>query len=478
MANFHTHYDNLKVACNAPDSVIKVAYKALMQQYHPDKFEGTEKEALRITKLIMNSYEVLIDPVRRAAHDHWIDEQRQTNDGRGYPIQSSTQENSYSSNSVNQKDINSSMTFGQSIAISLSKFFVFSGRASRAEYLWWVLFMILMSLIARLIPSIFTVSTVLALHIPWLSVTTRRLHDTNHSGWMQLIPLTIIGIIPFLIWSLSKGDRHRNKYGEPSTGKANQKQTRQQENTPPPESNVLWYKPGDTLSDGSVVFHVEQSGTYGLAAKAEDEKGELHWDAAKFKAGTNWADWHLPTKKELSLLYQQKSVVGGFTNACYWSSTVYESNMAWCMNFDNSNQITRATDFRCRVRSIRSFSNEKTLPPQPIEAPYKLGDVLTDGSIVFHVDVSGRYGLLAQPADSTRNTTWDEANQTAKGYGQDWRLPTKEESVLLYKARGIVGGLHYANYWNSTEYDRDNAWSQYFIFGNQNYFNKRSLLSV
>jgi DnaJ-class molecular chaperone len=46
------HYDNLKVARNAPDSVIKAAYKALMQNYHPDKFEGTEQEGLRIAKII------------------------------------------------------------------------------------------------------------------------------------------------------------------------------------------------------------------------------------------------------------------------------------------------------------------------------------------------------------------------------------------------------------------------------------------
>lgn len=73
--SFRTHYDNLKVARDAPASVIKAAYKALMQQYHPDKFEGSEQEALRIAKLIKQSYDVLIDPVSRAKHDRWIDEQ-------------------------------------------------------------------------------------------------------------------------------------------------------------------------------------------------------------------------------------------------------------------------------------------------------------------------------------------------------------------------------------------------------------------
>ena len=72
MANFRTHYDNLKVARNAPDSVIKAAYKALCQTYHPDKYQGSNEEAERIIKIVNASYVVLIDPVQRALHDVWI----------------------------------------------------------------------------------------------------------------------------------------------------------------------------------------------------------------------------------------------------------------------------------------------------------------------------------------------------------------------------------------------------------------------
>lgn len=50
MANIRTHYDNLKVARNAPTSVIKAAYKALCQTYHTDKFQGSYKEAEGITR--------------------------------------------------------------------------------------------------------------------------------------------------------------------------------------------------------------------------------------------------------------------------------------------------------------------------------------------------------------------------------------------------------------------------------------------
>ena len=71
MTKLRTHYDNLKVARDAPDFVIRAAYKTLSQRYHPDKHPGDER-AGRVMALINSSYEVLSDPERRAAHDAWI----------------------------------------------------------------------------------------------------------------------------------------------------------------------------------------------------------------------------------------------------------------------------------------------------------------------------------------------------------------------------------------------------------------------
>ncbi|MDO9047374.1 MAG: DnaJ domain-containing protein [Methylobacter sp.] len=75
MAKFKTHYDNLNVSRNAPVSVIKAAYKALCQNYHPDKYAGRPEEALRIMKIINGAYTVLSDSDKRAEHDRWIDRQ-------------------------------------------------------------------------------------------------------------------------------------------------------------------------------------------------------------------------------------------------------------------------------------------------------------------------------------------------------------------------------------------------------------------
>lgn len=71
MAKIHTHYDNLKVSRKAPPEVIRAAYKALGQKYHPDKNPGDDKAA-RIMAILNSAYGTLADPVRRREHDEWI----------------------------------------------------------------------------------------------------------------------------------------------------------------------------------------------------------------------------------------------------------------------------------------------------------------------------------------------------------------------------------------------------------------------
>jgi hypothetical protein len=63
----HTHYDNLKVTRGAPAEVIRAAYKALSQRYHPDK--NASPDAQRIMRIINEAYAVLGDPDRRKAYD-------------------------------------------------------------------------------------------------------------------------------------------------------------------------------------------------------------------------------------------------------------------------------------------------------------------------------------------------------------------------------------------------------------------------
>ncbi len=117
----------------------------------------------------------------------------------------------------------------------LSKYVTFSGRASRAEFWWWFLAVLLLSLVVGLIdgtvlapllgfgafdenagqPLSMIVSLLLLL--PGISVGVRRLHDTGRSGWWLLLALIpLIGLLVLIFFYIQAGEPETNSYGEPA----------------------------------------------------------------------------------------------------------------------------------------------------------------------------------------------------------------------------------------------------------------------
>ena len=126
------------------------------------------------------------------------------------------------------------MTCVQAIASCFRQYATGSGRASRSEYWYWMLFTLLGSLVTTIIDvSVFQtniadhhaaqpVHTVFELitFLPSVAVGLRRLHDTNRSGWWILISLTIIGIIPMISWACQKGTEGPNQFDDVSPRKS------------------------------------------------------------------------------------------------------------------------------------------------------------------------------------------------------------------------------------------------------------------
>lgn len=85
------------------------------------------------------------------------------------------------------------MSFQEAVKTCFAKYADFTGRASRAEYWWWVLFVFLcsmaLSLLGHVLSGVFSVAVLL----PGLAVAARRLHDADLSAWWLLLAL-----IPFL----------------------------------------------------------------------------------------------------------------------------------------------------------------------------------------------------------------------------------------------------------------------------------------
>lgn len=72
MPVFQNHYGNLKVARDAPQEVVRAAYKALAQKYHPDR-RPNDPESAKIMVEINEAYRVLSDAQSRKTYDEWID---------------------------------------------------------------------------------------------------------------------------------------------------------------------------------------------------------------------------------------------------------------------------------------------------------------------------------------------------------------------------------------------------------------------
>ena len=116
------------------------------------------------------------------------------------------------------------MTFEQAVRSGFSNYATFRGRASRSEFWWWQLFVVLGGLAGALLDvfansatfagspfeTLFWVATV----VPDLAVTVRRLHDTDSSGWwifLALIPL--VGMIVLIVWWCLEGSKGYNRFG-------------------------------------------------------------------------------------------------------------------------------------------------------------------------------------------------------------------------------------------------------------------------
>ncbi len=114
------------------------------------------------------------------------------------------------------------MNFTQAITSGFQNYVNFSGRAARSEFWFWVLFAILAAAAGGLIDLVlFPDSAVsplyslvgLALFLPGLAVSARRLHDLDRTGWWLLLMFTGIGIILLIVWDCMRGTAGPNRFG-------------------------------------------------------------------------------------------------------------------------------------------------------------------------------------------------------------------------------------------------------------------------
>lgn len=114
------------------------------------------------------------------------------------------------------------MSFFEAVSSCLSQYATFRGRATRAEFWWFFLFVFLASLIIQALfmafagplgGSMAVLVFGIAMLLPSLAVGARRLHDMDHSGWWQLLHLIGIGTLVLWIWMMFPGSKDTNRFG-------------------------------------------------------------------------------------------------------------------------------------------------------------------------------------------------------------------------------------------------------------------------
>ena len=103
----------------------------------------------------------------------------------------------------------------------------FAGRSTRREYWMYTLVLIIISFVLGImdgiilgeaaLSQILTFGNVfsLATLVPSISVSVRRLHDIDRSGWWFLLAFTVIGLLVLIYWACVASDEGENRYGAP-----------------------------------------------------------------------------------------------------------------------------------------------------------------------------------------------------------------------------------------------------------------------
>ena len=98
---------------------------------------------------------------------------------------------------ANIRQSKSMVSFPGAIKLGFRRYVDFRGRSTRAEFWWWMLFVLFVRIVSEIVYSLFTaipfadtvpfslIFTLLTL-IPSVAVTARRLHDIGKSGWWQM----------------------------------------------------------------------------------------------------------------------------------------------------------------------------------------------------------------------------------------------------------------------------------------------------
>lgn len=113
------------------------------------------------------------------------------------------------------------ISFAEAVKSCFNKYADFNGRSPRAEYWYFALFnvavVMVLAVLGAIIGKLFMYvyyTYVLAILVPSIAVSIRRMHDIGRSGWWMLISLVpFIGSIWYIVLAALPSQLGPNQYG-------------------------------------------------------------------------------------------------------------------------------------------------------------------------------------------------------------------------------------------------------------------------
>lgn len=115
-------------------------------------------------------------------------------------------------------------TFVGALKDGFARYVDFKSRSTRPQFWWWMLWSVLIGIVAAILDASLGMGdtgpinmlTSLAMFLPSIAVSIRRLHDIGRTGWWYLIVLVpLVGVIVLLVFFCTKTKDETNQWGTP-----------------------------------------------------------------------------------------------------------------------------------------------------------------------------------------------------------------------------------------------------------------------
>lgn len=183
---------------------------------------------------------------------------------------------------------------------------------------------------------------------------------------------------------------------------------------------------------------------------------KLNWKDSDLMCKKLGTGWRLPNLEELRKILKHKNKISDLNNAFYWSSDIESTRLAYGIRFSDGHEFCTFTQELFGVRAVRNYPYESVTTS-------KVSDSQKDNIIqIGDIEILDKdFGLI----------NWAEANRIIKDLNNNWKLPSKEEFLMLHKKKKLLN-LDKGPYWSSLEYYSSKALIHNFSTSYQEYVNK------